>query len=202
MANEPNNVRFGAKGSIYVAIPGGTPASPTDNTGASAGTGPSSWTDLGLVSEDGVSISKSVDTTDLKAWGAGIVRTSVTDTSHEFSFSLLESNADVMALWFGSDPDIVSVTKFDISVPGAAAVTEFRLTVDWRETIGGTTKAFRFFVPRATVVSFEDLSFNENDPVQYGMTIKPLSDSSGNAYYIWGTAADIETARVDAGFEV
>jgi hypothetical protein len=201
MANTPGNVRFGAKGSVYVAIPGVSPADPTDATGADS-TGPTGFTDLGLVSEDGVSISKSVDTSDLKAWGAGIVRTSVTDTSHEFSFSLLESNSDVMSLWFGADPAIFSTTKFKIEVPGQAAVTEFRLVVDWRETIGGSTKSFRFFVPRATITNFEDLSFNENDPVQYGLTIKPLSDSASKAYYVYGTAADIESGRIASGFEV
>jgi hypothetical protein len=202
MANTPGNVRYGAKGHVYVAIPGGSPSSPTDATGADSGTAPTGFTDLGLVSEDGFSIAKSVDTTDLKAWGAGIVRTSVTDTSHEFSFSLLETNADVMGLWFGADPTVVATTKFEIAVPGAAAVTEFRCAIDWRETIGGATKAFRLFLPRATVTSFEDLSFNENDPVSYGLTLKALSDGSGKAYYVWGTGADIESGRIATGFEI
>jgi hypothetical protein len=125
----------------------------------------------------------------------------VTDTSHEFSFAMLETNADVLALYMGADPSIVATTKFQMSVPGQAAVLEFRMAIDWLETTAGATKAFRIFLPRATVTGFEDITLNTDEPVQYGLTVKALSDGTGNAFYVWGTAADIDSARIAAGYE-
>lgn len=205
MSQQPTLVRFGAKGGVFLAPSGTSPTSPTDATGASGGSGPSGFTDVGLISDDGVQTSKSIDVTKTKAWGAGVVRTSVTDAENTFQFTMLESNADVMGLYYGADPSATGTSgaKFEIAVPGLPGVLEFRMVIDWYEVQAGSTKAFRFFLPRATVTNFEDVTVNTTDPVQYGITVEAQADSAGKAFYIWGASADIDgTARIATGFEI
>lgn len=182
--SDPDLVRFGASGSVSLAPTGTT--LPTDATAALD----AAFADLGLISEDGATISKALTTSELKAWGNGVVRKSVTDAPFSVSFVALETSDEVLSLYFGADnTGSYPVAKY--VVKGQPDIIEKALVLEWEETVGAETYNYRLVLPRAAVESVEDLTINSNDAVMYGFTFAAQADADGNVAYLYTTDGDI-----------
>lgn len=98
MANDlvAGNVRVAVTGAVYVA-PVGTAAPVDADTALNA-----AFKSLGYLSEDGVSIPRTVETSDIKAWqNSDVVRSSVTSDKFEVKFTMIETNDVTMGLFWG-----------------------------------------------------------------------------------------------------
>jgi hypothetical protein len=117
MALNPDNVRVGNTGAIYVAPKG------TDGPADADAEWPGTFVELGAVSPDGVNENYSDDSTDLRIWQNGMtVRTVVTGSTATVSFTLVETKTDVLELFHkGSvvdeDTGIIHVIGGAISDP-------------------------------------------------------------------------------------
>jgi hypothetical protein len=165
MANVATEVRVASDGHIQVGAVG--VAAPADAT-AAPGVG---WTDLGYASEDGVTITPSLDTEDINAWQSAVpVRRIVTGSSLEIGFTLLQSNEDTMALYFNA---VQNGSNFEL--PVAPAPLERALLVDWID--GGEN--FRLLVPRAQLTDAGELTLARGEAVGFEMTFTALAPAAG-----------------------
>lgn len=168
--NDANKVTVGKPkigGSLYVA-PLGT-AVPTDATTQLG----NDFVCLGYVSEDGVTNSISRTVEDIKAWGGDVVHSSQTEKTDDFKFVLIEAlNENVLRAYFGDD----NVTG-DLSTGMVINVNLNELeNKAWVfEMILNNSVLKRIVVPSAKVVECEEVTYKDNEPVGYGMTIRPVT---------------------------
>lgn len=156
MANTAANVHVGVAGKGYIAPLATT--GPTDATTALD----ADFVDLGYITTDGLTKSTSKDSTDIMAWGGDLVRTVVTSGVVTFQCSFMESNADVIAAYFGS-------TVTGGAVDGiAAATTKGSFVFD----VADGDKAVRIYIPSGEIIDVEDQVFAGGEAIVYGVTIK------------------------------
>jgi hypothetical protein len=173
---DSSKVRVAVTGEVSVGPT--TTAAPTDaDTQLPAG-----FKALGFVSEDGVTETRDRSTNDIKAWqNAATVRTVVTDATLTYQFTMIETNADTVALFYGS-----TVDDTDGSFPIIPASTGGRKSfvldvVDGDELI-------RTYVPQGEVTEVGDRVYASGEPIGYDVTITAYPDNTGKAAEVWATA--------------
>jgi hypothetical protein len=175
MALTAEAVRVGVTGAVHMA-PAGTTL-PTSIAGALNG----AFVDLGYISEDGITASNDVETTDLKGWqNAAVVRTLQTGHNFTLSFSMLETNAHTLELYFND---------YTPGPGGTDALVKMTGDQGWRgclvlDIVDGTND-MRIVLPDAQVTDFEDISIVSGDALQYGVTLSCYPDQSGNKAYFY-----------------
>ena len=183
MALDAGNVNVAVTGSVSFD-PTGAAAAPTGTASALTG-----LTDLGYVSEDGVTLTMpgAGDTTAIKAWQNGAtVRTIRTAPEDEptLGFTLIETKLETIEAAFG-----VTVTQtategsFVINTnaarePGALVFD----VVDGNELI-------RVYAPKATVTELGEITFANSDAIGYELTVTLEFDATlGGQAKVWQTA--------------
>lgn len=188
MANTASYVTTGKpkiSGGIWVAPKGTT--LPTDATTTLGG----AFVCLGYVSEDGLSNNNELTVDAIKAWGGNIVYRSLTEMNDEFSFALIETeNTDVLKAVYGSG---------NVTVDGSGNATVNVIAEDPEEKVwvfelalrGG--KARRIVVPDGAITAREEITYNDSDPVAYGVTVSAYPDANGKTHieYTEGTSPSV-----------
>ena len=159
MAKDVDEVRVGVDGVVSI----GTTAAVAPTSAVSAlGTG---WSDLGYVSEDGVTESTATTSEKIRAWQkAKVVRVTITEGTVSWKLVLIQTSAATVALYHGgtveADGSIVidptrarPVLPFDIDV------------IDGDEII-------RSYAPEAQITEVGDLVYQNGAPIGYEVTIE------------------------------
>lgn len=161
------------QGMIYRAAAGTT--LPTDATTALA----AAFKELGFVSEDGVKNNNSPDSDSIKAWGGQTVLVVQNEKPDEFTFTLIESlNSEVLTAVYGSNVTVSGSTisikaKADV-VPEAVFVIEMRLTGNY---------AKRVVIPHGSIKEIGEITYKDDEPIGYEITLSALPDSQGVTHY-------------------
>jgi hypothetical protein len=165
-----SEIRVGANGTIYIAPSGTTP--PVDIT--------SPWTsfvNIGFATEDGAKLARSMDTNMVKGWQSiSVLRYLITGVGLTTSFTLLQSDKDILPLYFGGGSVVTQGAgkyKFDIS--SAPTVDERVFGLEWVD--GALT--YRFVMPRCMVTDTGETTIGRNDAIQWPFTISAMSPVSG-----------------------
>lgn len=178
MGKTADEVRVAVDG--LVAIGATTLTAPT----SASSNLPTGWTDLGFISEDGVTESLSQDTQKLKAWQKGqTVRTLVTDGEASFKLVLLQTSAESIALYYGGT---VGTDGSIVSDPTAERPRHaFVLDV-----IDGDSR-IRKYIPQGQVTEVGDLVYKGTEAVGYEVTITAhYSDAiSGSVKHMYADLA-------------
>ena len=96
MALDSDNVRVAVTGAVYV----GPTSSTAPSSSSSTLTG---FTDLGYVSADGITETIDKTTSQIRAWqGGALVREVVSEGTYSVTLTFIETNQDVLELYFGS----------------------------------------------------------------------------------------------------
>lgn len=160
MAVDADEIVVGASGSVHVGAVGAT--GPTDIATALTG-----FTDLGYVSDDGVSITPGMDMSEINAWQSFYaVRRIVTGRSLEIGFTLLQWNEESIKLAFGGGTVTTATTIHTYSPPDPAEIDYRSLVIEWEDG----TKGYRLHVPKALVTDTSALSLNRTDPAGLALT--------------------------------
>lgn len=170
MALNADNVRVGLNGNIYLA-PKGTTA-PTDlDTAWGAG-----WADLGYLSDDGVSMEYSTDTTDINAWQSlSPIRKVLTGVDMTLGFTAIELKTATVKLYFPSSTMTdVSGTVHKLDIPAAPSPDERAIGLEW---IDGSVKN-RLIIPRGEVTDRGAITIGRSDAVGLEMTISAYATSA------------------------
>lgn len=191
MANTATNVSTGkpkVTGGVWVAPR--TATLPTDATTDLSG----DYKCLGYVSDEGVSNNSELDTSEIKAWGGNIIFRSLTGMEDSFQFSLIESkNKDVLKAVYGSQNVTVDASG-NISVNVMAEDPEELIWVFEVVLRGGIAR--RIVIPDGAITARDAITYNDNDPIAYNITVTAYPDSTGK------THAEYTEAGSDTTFTV
>lgn len=181
----------GTKG-IAIALPkpmvgapltatGGVAAGPVETTLPTDATTalPAGIVPLGLVGDEGVTLTQERSTEDIRAWGGQIVRSVQTEFSESASLQFLESDkAEVLSEVYGEDN--VTVTGTDIAIRHNGEQLPSRVFVfDMKDG----DKRRRLVLPNAQITATEDITFVHSDVIRYGVTITAYPDDDGVCAY-------------------
>lgn len=153
------------------------PADTVAPTGMTALTTP--WVDLGSMSTDGLSESLKQTRTDFKRWGSiSIYKSVITDEAHTFKVTFLESNANVLGLFYrtGTTPTPDSTSHIISIVDDTTGTIDRRAFVF--DLLEGTNHA-RFYCPRVEVTDVDDPVYVTDKLTQYGVTLTAYPDDTG-----------------------
>ena len=150
---------------------------PTDATTALTG-----FTELGYVSEDGVTNNNSPETENVKAWGGDTVLVLQTEKTDEWTLTLIEAlNPNVLQTVYGSTNVTEDSTNHTISVSAtASALAEQAYVIDMAMR-GGAMK--RIVIPKGSLSELGEIVYKDDEAVGYEITITALANASGVTHY-------------------
>lgn len=183
MATDATKVRVAVTG----AISKNTTATSAPTGTASSITG---WTELGFVSEDGVTLTLpgSGDSEAIKAWQNGQTLRTIRTPNEDnptYRFVLLETNLAVIELYFNATTSGQTSTEGAVAYNASAERTAYSYVVD---VVDGA-ELVRDYIPRGVVTEVGDQVFANGEPIGYEITIEAEYDSV-KAYNLkrWATA--------------
>ena len=166
---------------VPLTATGGVAAGPIDSTLPTDATTalPAGITALGLVGDEGVSLTRERSTDDIRAWGGQIVRTVQTEFSETATLQFLESDkAEVLKEVYGENN--VSITGGNIAITHNEETLPSRVFVfDMKDG----DKRRRLVLPNAQITATEDITYVHSDIIRYGVTITAYADEDGNCAY-------------------
>jgi hypothetical protein len=168
---EAANVVVAGTGHVWVAPDGTTlPADldPLDDP----------WTDIGYISEDGVTFTISRDQTDIAAWQSlEPVRVLITSEPKVIGFELMEFDEDTLVLAFRGGT-VVAGPPAKYTPPDAGASDVRAMVVDGID--GAYT--FRFVFPRVSLQGDVEWNLNRSDAVRFPLEFQVLASTT--SWYI------------------
>lgn len=166
-------------GTVNVA-PVGTPlpSSPTASLNVA-------FTELGYVTEDGVTISVSPEIEEFMAWQSRqAVRRELTGQEIQLSFELEQWNDETIILAFGGGEVTTAggVSRYDFPTD-EAALDERSLVVDWKDG----DKSWRVVCERGNVTDAVETNLNRSNLAVLPINFKALDPTDGGepAYLLW-----------------
>lgn len=169
MSLNANAVRVAITGAAYVAPPGTT--MPTD----SEAVWPTGVTDVGWISDDGITESNSSDTTEIKGWQGGqTVRKVISSSEMTFKFTCIETSKTVLELYHKGSKVITTDGK---SVLAIKAPGPDRRMFGF-DVIDGDSHV-RIVVPDGEVTETGDITYKSDEAIAYELTVTAYPGPDG-----------------------
>lgn len=166
MALDGTQVRVAGAGRVYVAPT--SAAAPVDSSTALA----AEYTDLGYVTEDGVSFTFGRETEDLNSWQADKVRVLTLRAPKSVEFALMQSNADTITTALGGGSVTEDAGEFTILPPADDVNEERALVIEFSD--GGV--AYRYYFPRVQIQGEVSFTLTRSGAVTYPINFGVLSN--------------------------
>ena len=168
MTTNADNVVVGITGAVYIGDTSAT--APTSSTSSLTG-----FSDLGYVSNDGVTITPDKSSNAIRAWqNADLVREVVTESTLTYQFMLLETTQDTIEAYFGS-----AMVDGKVSVNPSDTGGKKSFVID----IVDGSKVVRHYIPTGEIMKVEAQAVKNGEAVGFGVTV--------TAYVADGRAADV-----------
>lgn len=166
MALDSANVDVAVTGTVSYAPVGST--APTDAITVLDAT----FLDVGYISEDGVVEARDRSTNNIIVWqNAETVRTSITEASITVNFTMVETNPNSLALFYGASVD---GTDGSIEIVPAQTGGRRSFVVDY---VDGE-KFVRLYIPQGEVTEVGEVTLANSDPVGYEVTLYGYPDAT------------------------
>ena len=180
----PNQLTTGAiaKAAIGTALP-------TDATTALN----ASFTDSGYVSENGLSLTPSVSTADIRDWSGTLVRRIIQTFDGTLSWEMLQTDEQAMKVAFGDEN--VTATAATSAHGNQLAVSlgaELPERASWVFSMKDGDHRMRIVVPDGQITTVGEVSFTSSAAIVWPVTLSCYPDASGKSIYIY--TDDGETA--------
>lgn len=171
MANESSEVRAYGDGSLYVADVGTAFPATID---AVVDTG--DWSELGFLTEDGVTPEFGQETKDVGAWQSGDpVRILLTKKPKSVAFNMLQTNRDTLALALGGGDFTTSGTGWQFEPADESFLDQRALIVEARD--GDYT--YRIMYRKAQREGAVKFDFKRTDATAFSITMRILAADGG-----------------------
>lgn len=128
---------------------------------------------LGYVSEDGLVNAIETDTESIPAWGGETVLIVNTSREETFTFTFIETNANVLSEVYGEDnvtvgvDDTITVVHSNIDREPRRYVFEIAMT---------NKRVKRIVVPRAQITEVGEVTYADGEPIGYEVTLTALPE--------------------------
>jgi hypothetical protein len=164
MALDSDAVRVAVSGAVYVG-PLGT-AAPTDSGSAlEAG-----FVDLGYVSSDGITETIDKTTSQIRGWQNGaLVREVTSEGTYSVSLTFLETNLEVLELYFGS-----TITAGALEGNPTASGGRKSFVID---VVDGDIVE-RTYIPSGEITSVGERTLASGEAIGYNVTMTAYADAS------------------------
>lgn len=185
MALDATNVLVGTAdqtttGAILSAPLGTTlPTSATDTIATA-------FTDSGYVSEDGLTLSPEISTTDINEWNGALVRRLKESFNGTLSWAHLETNEQSLKNTFGdASVTVTEATQTHGRQLAVAISGELPAAKAWIFKLKDGAHRMLIVVPNGQVTTIEDVDFTASDAIMWGVQLACYPDASGNSLYIY-----------------
>jgi hypothetical protein len=132
------------------------------------------WREVGFIGEDGIPEVNSSDVTEIKDAAGNVVRKIQTQHDLTYAFTPLETNDNVIELFYGNgDDDAWEITGDEL--PNLAFVIE----------VEDGHKTTRICIPNGQVTERGEVPHTNASATQYPMTITCYPDSNGVKAYVY-----------------
>jgi hypothetical protein len=172
---------------VDVAITGAVSFGPTATTAPTTAISAlaAGFRDVGYISDDGVSEVIDKSTNNIVAWqGSAVVRTVVTESSISLTFTMIETNANSVELFYAAP---VSAVDGSVAIVPAATGGRRSFVLDY---VDGA-KMVRLYIPQGEVTEVGEVTLASGDPVGYNVTITGYPDVTlGASAKKWYSALD------------
>jgi hypothetical protein len=170
MALDSDNVRVAVTGAVYV---GPTSAAAPSGTSSSL----SAFTDLGYVSADGITETIDKTTSQIRAWqGGALVREVVSEGTYSVTLTFIETNQDVLELYFGST---ITGGQLDGDPTNSGGRKSFVMDV-----VDGSIVE-RTYIPAGEITAVGERTLASGEAIGYNVTITAYADTSNVTFKKW-----------------
>lgn len=170
MALDSDNVRVAVTGAVYVGPT--SSAAPTSSSSALTG-----FTDLGYVSADGITETIDKTTAQIRAWQNGaLVREVVSEGTYSVAMTFIETNQDVLELYFGSD---LTGGELDGDPTKSGGRKSFVIDVVDGDIVERT------YIPAGEVTAVGERVLASGEAIGYNVTITAYADTSSVTFKKW-----------------
>lgn len=137
------------------------------------------FSNLGYISEDGLTNENSPETENIKAWGGDVVLVTQTDKEDTFGFKLIEAlNVAVLKFIYGAD-NVSGDIDTGIKVKANAKELEpVSIVVDM--VVQNALK--RIVIPNAKITEVAEIEYKDDDAVGYDVTVQALPNTDGDTH--------------------
>lgn len=170
MALDSDNVRVAVTGAVYVGPT--TATAPSSSSSALTG-----FTDLGYVSADGITETIDKTTAQIRAWQNGaLVREVVSEGTYSVAMTFIETNQDVLELYFGS-----SLTGGELDGDPTKSGGRKSFVID---VVDGDIVE-RTYIPAGEVTAVGERVLASGEAIGYNVTITAYADTSSVTFKKW-----------------
>jgi hypothetical protein len=139
------------------------------------------WRDVGYISEDGITEARERSTTNIIAWqNAEVVRTVTTESSMTVSFTMIETNPNSLALYYGAE--VAPDGSIEINPANSGGRRSF--VIDY---IDGD-KVVRLYIPEGELTETGEQTLTSGGAVGYEVTITGYPSTLGYTAKKWYSA--------------
>lgn len=184
-----NDVRIGAPeqkttGAIKHA-PVGTTLPVLSDIGASGVTLDPAFVGDEYVSEDGLTLSPSMSTTNIKDWSGTVVRKLLEEFDGTLSWTMISTNEDTLKIAFGDDYVTSAAASSAHGAQVRAALgAHLPDTQSWVFLMKDGDARVVIVVPNGQITEVGDVTFVSNNAIGWQVTLSTYPDSDGNSIYI------------------
>lgn len=184
--SNPASILVGSNGNVYVA-PVGTALPTTEDEALNA-----AFASVGYISEDGITISSSVEVADIAAFQSLTpVRRVVTGRTFECAFTMREWNAKNVELAFGGGEVTNEGTHFQYTPPAAGdALLEKSVVIDWNDG----DKVYRLVLHRIVATESVETNVTRTGAADLPITLSVMEDENGDTWYLMTDDAGMDPA--------
>ncbi|MGW6061694.1 MULTISPECIES: phage tail tube protein [unclassified Streptomyces] len=168
-----NAVRVALSGAAYVGPP--DTEGPTDSTT----NWPEAVTDIGWISDDGITESNSADTTEIKGWQGGqTVRKVISSSEMTFQFTAIETSKTVLELYHKGSKVVTTSGKSVLAIKAPGPDRRFF----GFDVIDGNSHV-RIVIPDGEVSETGDITYKGDEAIAYELTITAYPGPDGTVAY-------------------
>lgn len=180
---DPSQVRLAPDGRVLVAALGTTEpidvATPFNVA----------FKELGWVTEDGVSVTPSVDTNDIMMWQSiNPVKRPLTGMGLEVSMALASHNKTTLGLYFLNSQTTTVSGVARLEMANSPASQDVMLAVEWTDDEGDIN---RLIFPRVTMTDREAITLQRSEAVALGLTFSSLAGPNGYSAVLLSNNVDL-----------
>lgn len=172
-----SEIRVATSGAIYAA-PGGT-VGPTLITDA----WPAAFVHLGYATTDGVTLSRTLDTEEVRSWQAiGVQRYLITGVGLTAAFGLQQFNKTTLPLYLGGGTWVAQGGgSYRLAISNTPTIDERVLGIEWTD---GATLKYRAILVRGMVSETGEMTLGRESEVNLPITFAAMSADPDLGYLL------------------